>query len=211
MNHQYRNEKKQTELTHYVCAEVLKEGSRKLFNEEAELPELKDISAGVRDAEDPRVAYIFFDFFLPAVVGKKKYKNRVAYEPVSKIATVSDEALAMLLLENSWEKWEDELDKETTDPSKLKPTKWTSMKSQGKRYCGWNQDGMIRFNELCDIVKKDRKKDQMKEKDERVEYQYCKKKRKAADDKKRKSNNNDGENAPSKKVQVYTDGWSDDE
>lgn len=174
------------------------------------MPSLSQFKDGVR--EDPGVAFVFFEYFLPGVVGRKKYKNVVAFKIVSKIATISDEAFAILLLENSWNKWEDELAKRTKDPSKLTPTKWTSSKTQGKRYCGWHKEGILRFNELCNAVKNDRIKDMQKPLAERVEHQYLKMKNKQMEDKNRnKDDNNNGEPEPSTRTQVYQDSLDHDD
>ncbi len=51
------------------------------------------------------VARVFFNYFLPSVVGKATWKKEATQKRVSDIATVSDEALALLLLENSRETW----------------------------------------------------------------------------------------------------------
>lgn len=129
------------------------------------------------------VAFVFFEFFLPGVVGKKKFKNRVDLQRVSDIATISDEAFAILLLENSWEKWTDEVLKNTKDPEKLEMPKWTKIPDSGKRYCGWRKEGILHFNELYKTVKQDRLDDEKKQKEDQIEYRYLKMKKEEVSEK----------------------------
>ncbi len=189
--------------------QAIKNGRKIWDSKVVELPLLEQITGGVR--RYPEVAFIFFEFFLPGVVGKKKFKNRVEFEHVSKIATVTDEAFAILLLENSWEKWGDELEKNTKDPTKLIPTKWTSTKNTGKRYCGWKTDGMEHFNKLHKMVVKDRKMDQRKPLDQQVEYSYYKKKIDDIDEEGEDSTTRGGTTSERMNMNVEYDKWSDEE
>lgn len=87
---------------------------------------------------------------------------------LSEIATPSDEALGLLLLENSEVKWSFEVGTDTKDGSNEKDvdgvkTKYTSVgkysaqkKGYTKRYGGWREDGIQRFNDILDMVKADR-------------------------------------------------------
>ena len=53
-------------------------------------------------------AYTFYcDYFLQCVVGRRGWKKGVDSTEVREIATVTDEAFGLLLLENSWDKWVD--------------------------------------------------------------------------------------------------------
>ncbi len=173
--------------------------------EEIRLPHLSEITSGVRT--NPRVGFIFFEYFLPGVVGRKKFKNLVGYRYISKFVTISYEAFAILLLENSWEKWEDEVEKRTKDPEKVAATKWTSSKNQGKRYCGWKKEGIKRFNELCNKVREDRIKDMKKPLEEKVEHRYCKLKFKMIESKEKKNKKNDDDqlDKPSERLMAYQD------
>jgi hypothetical protein len=72
----------------------------------------------------------------------------------------SDEALTLLILENSWECWKQEATakkgEELQGLIKVK-TKWTSnMLSLGK-YEGWGSEGIPCYNTLYSEVKADRK------------------------------------------------------
>ena len=111
----------------------------------------------------------FCEKFIKCVVGAKTYgegwKKR---QKVCEMSSPSDEAMALLLLENSEARWstEFELLKTTTkvQDSLLPKAKYTgsgkNKKLPGitKRYGGWNNDGIERFNELFKLVKEDRKR-----------------------------------------------------
>lgn len=115
--------------------------------------------------------YVFFcEKFLQHVVGVNKfkagYKNKTA---ISSLATASDEAFALLLLENTEIRWLDEHSKnpdgeKKIDETTLPRTKYTSagqnkqQRGFTKRYGGWKLEGINRYNELFDMVVEDRTK-----------------------------------------------------
>ena len=80
---------------------------------------------------------------------------------MSKYATISDEAFALLILENNYETWMDMALTGNTKTSKI-PQKYTNGgMSQGKvgtsqHNKGWSDEGLCRFNELFDLVEKNR-------------------------------------------------------
>ena len=82
-----------TEVAHYDGSKI----------NEPNLPDLCRILEGRKQRE----AYAFFcHYFLPAVVGKKKWEKAMrAGGKVSNLATISDEALGLMFLENSWDLW----------------------------------------------------------------------------------------------------------
>ena len=122
--------------------------------------------------------YVFFcKKFLPLVVGLNKFKSGWKKRtPISSLATASDEAFALLLLENSEIRWLSEhefsLQKKTDEngvvvqnaeeEENLPRTKYTSagqnkqQKGFTKRYGGWTRGGIDRYNQLFDMVVEDR-------------------------------------------------------
>ncbi len=93
---------------------------------------------------------------------------------VEAVATVSNEAFALLILENYWDYMElidesefntptsnkrhHEAHAEAVEQSKRKASgKWTSAWRGSRRYCGWDTEGLLQFNELVTIVDQDRK------------------------------------------------------
>ena len=91
---------------------------------------------------------------------------------ISDVASVSDEALCIAILENSWDKWihlyktrndtsddENSQDKEDNEEnSPLPSTKWTEdgRGAGAKKYFGWNRNGIDRFNAITALVREDR-------------------------------------------------------
>ena len=92
---------------------------------------------------------------------------------LSTVMTVSDEAFVCLVLENNWERWLNINDKSKNRyaPSRRGSSdrittnilpKYTNINghpsNEGESIIrGWSDAGIARFNELCKIVKKDRK------------------------------------------------------
>jgi hypothetical protein len=92
---------------------------------------------------------LFCDTFLSNVVGRNIYNSNVGETKMSKIATVNDEAFALVNVENSIEQWKDKVSDPTkTNKSKWKPSKYTANPSEARKYGGWSFEGIRRFNNL---------------------------------------------------------------
>lgn len=112
---------------------------------------------------------IFCDCFLSKVIGSSKWKEECISKTVSEIATISDEAFTLLLLENHWDEWSNKnvedykkeapYDAKNNKTVKRKPTKgkYTSEGIGAKLYGGWSNEGLLRFNALYDLVTENRK------------------------------------------------------
>jgi hypothetical protein len=124
---------------------------------------------------------IFFKNFVPAIVAKNKFKLRL-FAPNSddqNMCTVSDEACTLLLLENNFDRWIDvhknktegstRLDPAITNKDEKRKRKWESDVSpkyteggicysdaRKLTHRGWKDEGILRFNTLCVMVKQDR-------------------------------------------------------
>jgi hypothetical protein len=121
--------------------------------------------------------------FVRIVYGKKTWDDECHLKKVSSMVTVSDEAFALLELENFWDGWAsvdpDEYDKERVWDNEKNcfvkrkpiPGKWTSNPGGSLRYSGWNEEGIAHYNSLFDLVRKDRE-DNAGIDDEYL--QYCK-------------------------------------
>jgi len=122
---------------------------------------------------------VFFKHFVKCVTKKHVYESKVKKaESLHDICSISDEAFALLLLENSWDKWMDQYNK---DPASLLPrrgrhqdkpvsTVKTKYTKGGYKYNndqettmstlshnkGWSQEGIKRYNQLYDLVEADR-------------------------------------------------------
>ena len=121
---------------------------------------------------------IFFTRFVPAVVGPELFQQRLAEKTIdgvpTPLCTVSDEAFALLLLENSYDRWTDLYNKTGEIPlqrrgrqprtcvSNVAPKytqggiMYTTNFEKNKK--GWSNDGIQRYNELFRFVQDDRAK-----------------------------------------------------
>jgi hypothetical protein len=116
--------------------------------------------------------------WMRCVVGNAQWNKRYYREPLSDVATGSDEAFLLIIVENNYERWmaevremmedkkstEDEEEKDAKWRAKLPPAKFTNSgtstktgKASSKRFQGWSKEGYLRFNELHSQVKEDRK------------------------------------------------------
>ena len=103
---------------------------------------------------DPQVFAIFCGSFLSCLVGKIIFREKVLLHLISSFVTVSDEAYALVYLENSYDWWLAESNGEPKPPIK----KWTSDHLSATLFQGWDQECIVRYNELYKSVKEMRKK-----------------------------------------------------
>ena len=105
----------------------------------------------------------FYDNVLAHTKSKKAWTKTVktGKAKATELATVSDEALALLAMENYWKVWEyknkvarAEKENEEVDPEEEMPVPlYTKPNSQRE---SWGNGGMIRFNEIFDEVTESR-------------------------------------------------------
>jgi hypothetical protein len=118
---------------------------------------------------------VFYDNFLPCVIKKSVFEHQVAVATNDRtLCTVSDEAFALLLLENNFDGWQDiyRLRKVEVTPKRGQkrrefesdvPTRYTkggivydkTIKNNDPK--GWSAEGIKRYNEQYATVKADRK------------------------------------------------------
>jgi hypothetical protein len=139
------------------------------------MPKLEDILGGRKLAMEKGGSikgegkYPFFFFcssILECVAGKKNWKAQKAKKTISKsCATVSDEAFALLLMVNSWEKFEYLADSKGTadEKTEVPSTLFTEKKGRNRKMQGWSNEGIVKFNALCRFVQEDRKSKEGKE------------------------------------------------
>lgn len=101
--------------------------------------------------------------FLPCIVGKTLWDKESALVEISKIASATDEAWGLLLLENSWDLWKAMAVRQESGEATVKlskeerpVTKWTSSAGAAGRYEGWGEEGIPRYNELVKKARADR-------------------------------------------------------
>ena len=79
-------------------------------------------------------------------------------KPLTKWCPVAAEALLFLMIENNYEVWMEEAEKdEDDDSSPTKTPKYTEKRGTGRRFGGWGNDGIKRFNELYNEIQKHRR------------------------------------------------------
>ena len=102
--------------------------------------------------------FFFCDTVLECTAGKKEWKlQKYKLEISASCATVSDEAFALLLLVNSWDKFEFLSESDMRDVgSDAPPTLFTEKRGRNKKMQGWSNQGIDKFNQLCQFVIADR-------------------------------------------------------
>ena len=96
--------------------------------------------------------------FLSVIVGKQIYKKEKANKLISAIATRSDEALLLVLMENSVEHWTAEVLDPNEENEKWPEAKYTSKGNDSKKHLGWSEEGIERYNYyMADLLPKLRK------------------------------------------------------
>ena len=129
------------------------------------------------------VYMIVYDKFIPCIASSKFYKESVRERLLDKnnnseLFTQSDEAFTLLVLENYFHRWMDIYKKEDGIPrrrvgsrkkkqpdSEVKP-KYTSgglvyKNSKDVKGKGWQDDGILRYNDLFGFVEEDRKNNEL--------------------------------------------------
>ena len=100
----------------------------------------------------PKLYGQFCGTFLRCVVGDSVWRGNHLHKPLGDFVTPSDEAFALLLIENSYERWIDMWEndnKKTSDvPAKYTNAGVSNKDGRTRKYCGWSKPGVTRFNEL---------------------------------------------------------------
>lgn len=120
----------------------------------------------------------FANNFISIVVGKKRFDNLSSKFSFSEFVSISDETFALLIFENNYERWLTMALTNgwkscpvrpvyTTGGNVLQTPKCNKSKENGEtsndmpkpstaKYQGWSVEGIKRFNELYDLVAKER-------------------------------------------------------
>jgi hypothetical protein len=101
----------------------------------------------------------FCDYILPAVCGRKSNEAKFNKEYLSKVATASNEAFALLSLENAWDRWVFQLDNPDSDHIPATIYSHEGSSARALIYSGWRKSGTERFRDLQKLVKQDRTTD----------------------------------------------------
>ena len=140
--------------------------------------DLREVLGGRKNKE---TFYWFLDEIAAVVVGSVQVERVNCTKLPVEWLSPSLEAFSLLCLENFFARVKSQVKKE--DP--LARTKWTAEGRGSKKFQGWNQAGIVRYNELVDKVREDWKAfpkvDECymkKKKEERLKFQEEKLKRK---------------------------------
>jgi hypothetical protein len=118
---------------------------------------------------------IFCDAFLSNVVGRNDYNSKVGHTVISEMASVGDEAFAIVCVENSIDRWKEEVeDPAKTNKAKWKPTRYTANPSEASKYGGWSLEGIRRFNSLCQTIVPEMRQRTIKLEEEYVKREFLK-------------------------------------
>jgi hypothetical protein len=127
----------------------------------------------MRSHPDEEYFEIFVDYCLNVFVSSQTWRYKAYNTPISKIFTPSDEAMAMLLLDNNARDLYMVHDRGQTLPRKESYTKYTKPeKDSQERFQGWSKLGIQRYNELHQIVVIQRAQEASKDKEDSLLGKY---------------------------------------
>lgn len=112
----------------------------------------------------------------PPMVPAKHWKQNKGEVAVTDLLTISDEALALIVLENNYEEWIDRA-KGVEVHKKSRKTKYThgGQKKNGTRK-GWSLEGRQRFNTIFTAIKLERDQATSREREDRLKKEWAPKK-----------------------------------
>jgi hypothetical protein len=123
--------------------------------------QLKDLQS-MREGPSAIFESIVLNFY-PFVCGRREYKRRCRCESISKIASTSDEAMILLVLENNFAYWSqiaravhagEDVGKRKMISWPIQP-KWTHTRNNNNME--WTREGRLRFIEIQKLVSGERK------------------------------------------------------
>ena len=112
-------------------------------------------------------AFLYFaDRILPSINAEvtKYHGEKKCLVRMSNVFSVTDEAYVLLMVENYHERWVSLAQKKNSNDeggegvqeSRIKRAKYTCS-SQGNIHAGWEEKGILRFNEIAGMIKNQRK------------------------------------------------------
>lgn len=163
----------------YVASE-LKKVVWKLLEEGKTLPSTEEIlkcaARKISTNDEVTLFMWYWDVLLPKMVGAKEWDTSVRYyttissakdpdEPKDRLITVSDEAMLVLMWDNSYDRWITEwtweTDPENKDNKNKKKPKWSgkySFSNKGQcKWGGWKHEGYLAYNKYFEEARAARK------------------------------------------------------
>ena len=123
---------------------------------ESSIPVLRKIEKG-RESEKEWVLTVME--YIKCVVPESK--EHIGKRMMREWCPVAAEALMFLMLENGYEMWMEEAEMDDTDDGSFiltKKPKYTEKRGSGRKFGGWGNDGIKRFNTLYQRIKEQRNK-----------------------------------------------------
>jgi hypothetical protein len=135
----------------------------------------KDAFTNLRLHNNSKLFETFVEYCLVHFVGSHTWRWQAYIRNVSEIFSVSDEAFAMLLIENNAKDleyvYENQVETVKRKDSRPKYTKVSSYNGEVK-FQGWHQNGVRRYNELVLKVKENQKSAVSKDREVRIQENY---------------------------------------
>ena len=129
----------------------------------------------MRLQEDADLFRTFLEFVLVHFVSCTTWRYKCYNTPVSQIFTVSDEALAMLLLENSMQDLKWVVRRGQKIPHNISMPKYTKkMEGSSEKFKGWHRSGIKRYNKLYRRILTNRVKKESLEKEDLIQDEFVK-------------------------------------
>ena len=99
----------------------------------------------ILETSDEDLLYLFYSKCVSRAVGKQKWNEFKDEKCLNEFVNPSDEALAMLVIENNLTKWMDEI---RFGQDQRANEKHKTLYTEGEQGCKWTKRGMLRFVEL---------------------------------------------------------------
>ena len=113
----------------------------------------------ILESDHDDLIYVFYVSCVSRIVRKRKWNECSQVQLLHQFVDPSDEAFAMLVLENNVSKWMDELRHGATFGSE---SRRKTLYTEGQKGRGWSKDGIIRFIELWKLCNEYRGRDREK-------------------------------------------------
>ena len=128
--------------------------------------------------EKKNVFFFFCGKLVKRLIGRQAFAAKAKTQPMSKVLTIPDEAMIMLIIKNCYDRWVDAGEKYKAAPEGQKPEKTTvktlytsyntgnqSESGSTRTNEGWSSDGIAEFNRMVRYVTAGRKVDRKRKKD----------------------------------------------
>jgi hypothetical protein len=129
----------------------------------------REMNENSMDDNDPMMFLV--EHMFGQAHGLRNWRSAKGFQRISQVLTVSDEAFVLLSIENGWDAIQKDID-DNEDEGHTKRNVYARGKytnhGTNLRYGGWSPEGIERFNELYDMVEKNRKEPWAKKVEEEI-------------------------------------------